>query len=136
MPASKASFVRAMAESGVSLEGLMTTAQPAANASAILRVIIAARKFHGVMILQTPTGSLKVITVVLAYEEGITSPYERMASSANYATEDAAYLTSPSASARGLPFSNERIAATYWYSLATTDASHRFYPKLTIVLIL
>jgi hypothetical protein len=75
---------------GVSLGGLITAEQPAANAGAILRVIIAAGKFHGVMMPQTPTGSLNVKTVVLGYCEGIVSPYERVASSANQLTKDAA----------------------------------------------
>ena len=74
MPACSASFVRAAAVKGVSLGGLITTAQPAANAGAILRVIIAAGKFHGVMMPHTPTGSLKVNTTDLAYELGMLSP--------------------------------------------------------------
>jgi hypothetical protein len=71
----------------------MTAAQPAANAGAILRVIIAdislaqwtiielflweylpAGKFHGVIIPHTPTGSLKVSTVVCGVDDGIVSP--------------------------------------------------------------
>lgn len=52
----------------------MTTEQPAANAGAIFRVIMAAGKFHGVMIPHTPTGCLSVKTVVLGREEGMTSP--------------------------------------------------------------
>lgn len=49
-PASIASLVSAAHVYGVSLGGLTTTEQPAAKAGAILRVIIAAGKFHGVMI--------------------------------------------------------------------------------------
>lgn len=45
---------------------------------------------YGVIIPQTPTGSLKVITVVCGVEEGIVSPYARVASSANQDTNDAA----------------------------------------------
>lgn len=90
IPASTASLVSAAHVYGVSLGGLITTEQPAANAGAILRVIIAAGKFQGVMIPQTPTGSLKVRTVVLGYCDGIVSPYDRVASSANHDTNDAA----------------------------------------------
>lgn len=97
---------------GVSLGGFITTAHPAAKAGATFRVIIAAGKFHGVIIPQTPTGSLKVRTVFPAKEDGITSPYERGASSENQFTNDAAYLTSPCASANVFPFSRERIKAT------------------------
>lgn len=80
----------ARAVNGVSLGGLMTTEHPAANAGAIFLVIIAAGKFHGVIIPQTPTGSLNVKTVVFLYDEGMVSPYDRVASSANQATKEAA----------------------------------------------
>ena len=46
----------ASAVSGVSLAGLSTTVQPAASAGPILRVAIAAGKFHGVISRLTPTG--------------------------------------------------------------------------------
>ena len=46
----------ASAVSGVSLAGLRITVQPAASAGPILRVAIAAGKFHGVTSTQTPTG--------------------------------------------------------------------------------
>ena len=46
----------AIAVSGVSAAGLRTTVQPAARAGAILRVAIAAGKFHGVTSAATPTG--------------------------------------------------------------------------------
>jgi hypothetical protein len=52
----------------------MTTEHPAANAGAILRVIMAAGKFQGVMMPHTPTGCFIVNTVVLGREDGITSP--------------------------------------------------------------
>ena len=41
----------------MSSAGLQTTVQPAASAGAILRAIIAAGKFHGVIAATTPTGS-------------------------------------------------------------------------------
>ena len=47
-PASWSTSATASAVSGVSVAGLSTTAQPAARAGAILRVAIAAGKFHGV----------------------------------------------------------------------------------------
>ena len=65
IPASTASFPSAIALNGVSLGGLTITEQPAANAGATFLVIMAAGKFQGVMIPQTPTGSLKVMTVEL-----------------------------------------------------------------------
>ena len=39
----------------------MTTVLPAASAGASLRVIIAAGKFHGVIIATTPTGGCRVM---------------------------------------------------------------------------
>ena len=47
-PASASTSATASAVSGVSVAGLSTTAQPAASAGAILRVAMAAGKFHGV----------------------------------------------------------------------------------------
>ena len=56
MPASSSSSPIRSAVSGVSFGGLMTAAFPAPSAGASLRVIIAAGKFHGVMIATTPIG--------------------------------------------------------------------------------
>ncbi len=56
-PASSRIATIASAVSGVSLAGLSTMVQPAASAGAILRVAIAAGKFHGVTRTQMPTGS-------------------------------------------------------------------------------
>ncbi len=55
-PASERIAATASADSGVSLAGLSTTVQPAASAGPILRVAIAAGKFHGVTSTATPTG--------------------------------------------------------------------------------
>ena len=55
-PASVSRRAIASAVRGVSAAGLSTTVQPAASAGAILRVIIAAGKFHGVTSAATPTG--------------------------------------------------------------------------------
>ena len=82
-PASMANFVNARQVYGVSLGGFITTEHPAAKAGAIFLVIIAAGKFHGVMIPHTPMGSLMVERDVLGYDEGIVTPYDRVASSAN-----------------------------------------------------
>jgi len=73
-PAWIASFVRARQVNGVSDGGLITTVQPAASAGAILRVIMAAGKFHGVMIAQVPTGSVIVYNVVWEVEDGMDVP--------------------------------------------------------------
>lgn len=91
----------------------MTTEQPAANAGATFRVIMAAGKFHGVIIPQTPTGSRTVYSVVCAEDDGMVAPYDRVASSANHEMNDAAYTTSPLASPNVLPFSRLRIVATF-----------------------
>ena len=55
-PASSSSGISASMVSGVSLAGLSTTVQPAASAGPILRVAIAAGKFHGVTSTATPAG--------------------------------------------------------------------------------
>ena len=55
-PASSSSAATARAVSGVSAAGLRTAVQPAASAGAILRVAMAAGKFHGVTRTLTPTG--------------------------------------------------------------------------------
>lgn len=53
-------------------------------------MIIAAGKFQGVIIPHTPTGSRTVIKLVWGLEEGIVTPYDRVASSANHAMKLAA----------------------------------------------
>src|SRR4030081_941348 len=53
-PASSSSGISASMVSGVSEAGLSTTGQPAASAGPILRVAIAAGKFHGVTSTATP----------------------------------------------------------------------------------
>ena len=55
-PARRRISAIAMAVSGVSPAGLSTTEHPAARAGPILRVAIAAGKFHGVISSATPTG--------------------------------------------------------------------------------
>ncbi len=68
--------------SGVSEAGLSTTGQPAASAGPILRVAMAAGKFHGVTSTATPAGLC--CTTMRAPEAGArdTSPILRTASSA------------------------------------------------------
>ena len=73
-PARSANTASANAVSGVCSAGLTTTGQPAANAGATLRVIIAAGKFHGVMAAQTPIGCFSTIRRWFATVWGITSP--------------------------------------------------------------
>ena len=85
-PASTASSTSASEVSGVSSAGLATTVQPAASAGAILRAIIAAGKFHGVIAATTPTGSRSASIRRPATGAGMTSPLARVASSANHST--------------------------------------------------
>ena len=83
-PASSASLTSASEVSGVSSAGLHTTVQPAASAGAILRAIMAAGKFHGVMAATTPTGSFNANMRRPGTGAGMTSPLARVASSANH----------------------------------------------------
>lgn len=94
----------------------MTTEQPAAKAGAAFLVIMAAGKFQGVIIPHTPMGSFITITVVFGIDEGIRSPYDLGASSANHEMKLAAYTISLSASANVLPFSRHKIVATVFES--------------------
>ena len=90
IPARSARTPSANALSGVSSEGLTTTEHPAASAAAAFLVIMASGKFHGVMAAHTPTGWRVAKTLVSRSCVGITSPYARLASSANHSTNDAA----------------------------------------------
>jgi hypothetical protein len=76
--------------SGVWLAGLSTTEQPAASAGAILRVAIAAGKFHGVISTDTPIGSRRTTIVLSPAGESRKSPPIRTASSANQRKNSAA----------------------------------------------
>jgi hypothetical protein len=81
------------------------TGQPAASAGPILRVAIAAGKFHGVIRTQTPTG-WRTTRIRLAPAGAVVSvPSPRTASSAYQRKNSAAYATSPRASTSALPFS-------------------------------
>ena len=73
-PASSASTASAMAESGVCSAGLIIIEQPAANAGAALRVIIAIGKFHGVIAAVTPIGCLITNKRLSLATVGIVSP--------------------------------------------------------------
>ena len=90
MPARRASTPNAIALYGVSAAGLTTMVQPAARAGAALRAIIAAGKFQGVIAAHTPMASRTTTSRLSAAGDGITSPYRRLASSANHSTKDAA----------------------------------------------
>jgi hypothetical protein len=80
----------ASAVSGVSDAGLSTTVQPAARAGPILRVAIAAGKFHGVTRAETPTGREVTIVRVPPAGDSAKSPSGRTASSANQRKNSAA----------------------------------------------
>ncbi len=80
----------ARAVSGVSAAGFSTTLQPAASAGPILRVAIAAGKFHGVTSAATPTGRVVTIVRVPPAGDGPKSPSVRTASSANQRKNSAA----------------------------------------------
>ena len=81
-PASSRIAAIASAVSGVSLAGLRTTVHPAASAGPILRVAIAAGKFHGVTSTQMPTGCWSTRILLVPAGAVITSPMPRTASSA------------------------------------------------------
>src|SRR5689334_23935123 len=89
-PASRRMSATANAHSGVSLAGLSTTVQPAASAGPILRVAMAAGKFHGVTRTLTPTGWR--ITMMRLAPDGavVTAPSIRTASSAYHRKNPAA----------------------------------------------
>ena len=76
--------------SGVSAAGLSTTVQPAASAGAILRVAMAAGKFHGVTSAATPTGWWVTIVRVPPAGRRAVAPSLRTASSANQRKNSAA----------------------------------------------
>mmetsp|Transcript_22268 Transcript_22268/g.48600 ORF Transcript_22268/g.48600 Transcript_22268/m.48600 type:complete len:283 (-) Transcript_22268:288-1136(-) len=123
MPASSASAMSASAENGVISDGLTTIVHPAAKAAAAFRVIMADGKFHGVIAAQTPTGCLKTSMRRSEDVDGITSPYVRLASSANHSIKLAAYEISPIASANGFPCSLIMMyARSFW--LASTRSYH------------
>ena len=84
MPAWRLSSAKAKADKGVCSAGLITIVQPAAKAGAILRVIIAIGKFHGVMAAHTPIGCLSTsMRLSLQVLAGML-PATRLASSANH----------------------------------------------------
>jgi hypothetical protein len=72
----------ANAVSGVSVAGLRTTVQPAASAGPILRVAIAAGKFHGVTRTATPIGCRSTMILFVPAGAVCTVPAARTASSA------------------------------------------------------
>ena len=104
-PASARIATIASAVSGVSDAGLRMTEHPAASAGPILRVAMAAGKFHGVMRSETPIGWRR--TMILFVPAGACSitPPRRTASSAYQRKNSAAYATSLRASASAFPFS-------------------------------
>ncbi len=89
-PASSMSAATASAVSGVSAAGFSTTVHPAASAGAILRVAIAAGKFHGVTSTLTPTGWWVTTIRFAPLGEWPTSPRRRTTSSAYHRKNSAA----------------------------------------------
>ena len=125
-PASSRIFAISSAVSGVSEAGFRMTVQPAASAGPILRVAIAAGKFHGVTSTAMPTGCWS--TMILLAPEGavMTEPEPRTASSAYQRKNSAAYAVSPRASGRALPFSSEmRWAISSRRSVISSNALRR-----------
>ena len=72
------------------MAGLRTTAQPAASAGAILRVAMAAGKFHGVTRKATPTGWCTTRMRLAPLGAVVSSPDRRTASSLNQRKNSAA----------------------------------------------
>ena len=95
------------AVSGVSEAAFKITVQPAASAGPIFRVAIAAGKFQGVMRSETPIGWCVTRIRLSPLGAARKSPGVRTASSANHRKNSAAYVTSPFASEKVLPFSIE-----------------------------
>src|ERR1019366_140981 len=124
-PASASRPAMASAVSGVSEAGLSTTVQPAASAGPILRVAIAAGKFHGVTSTETPTGCR--MTRILFAPDGacISTPSIRTASSAYQRKNSAAYVASAFASRSALPFSATISRASASASLVISSKVRR-----------
>ena len=105
IPARCANSAKAKAHKGVCSAGLITMVQPAAIAGAILRVIIAIGKFHGVIATHTPIACFRTSMRLSPQVLSRMAPVTRFDSSANHSTNEAPYATSPRDSTRGLPCS-------------------------------
>ena len=105
-PTSSSTRASASIDSGVSAAGLITIVQPAAIAGPIFRVPIASGKFHGVMNRQGPTGWRIVSNRDAPLGATLYEPSIRQASSENQRKNSAAYVTSATDSASGLPISS------------------------------
>ena len=110
-PAASMRWTTARVVRGVSDAGFTMAVQPAARAGPILRVAMAAGKFHGVIITLTPTGWSTVMILLSPAGARRTSPPIRGASSENQRKNSAAYRTSPRASGNALPFSRTMSSA-------------------------
>ena len=100
--------------------------QPAASAGPILRVAIAAGKFHGVTSTAMPTGCWSTRIRLAPDGAVITVPEARTASSAYHRKNSAAYAVSPRASGSALPFSSEiRWAISSARSVISSKALRR-----------
>ena len=129
-PASASSAASSNAVSGVSCAGLSTTVQPAASAGPILRVAIAAGKFHGVSSSATPTG-LRNVRIRFAPDGAVrSSPPTRTASSANQRKNSAAYVASARASVKDLPISSAiRYARSSLRALISSNVRRSTSPR-------
>ena len=105
-PASSIRWTTASVVNGVSEAGLTMAVHPAASAGPSFLVAIAAGKFHGVTITETPTGWRKVMIRLSPPGAVRTSPPTRAASSENHLKNSAAYRTSARASGKAFPFSS------------------------------
>jgi hypothetical protein len=88
-PASRRIAATASAVSGVSLAGFRTTVHPAASAGAILRVAMAAGKFHGVTSTLTPTGWRRTM-IRLAPDGAVARPPSIRTASSAYQRKNSA----------------------------------------------
>ena len=129
-PASARMSATASAVNGVSAAALSTTVQPAASAGPILRVAIAAGKFHGVTSRDTPTGWRVTRIQYAPLGARRYSPSMRTASSEYQRKNSAAYATSAIASATILPFSREiSSASSRWRAIISSNALRRISPR-------
>ena len=89
IPARCANSAKAKAHKGVCSAGLITMVQPAAIAGAILRVIIAIGKFHGVIATHTPIACFRTSMRLSPQVLSRMAPVTRFDSSANHSTNEA-----------------------------------------------
>jgi hypothetical protein len=111
-PASWRARARCVADRGVSSAGMNTTVLPETSAGAVFHAGMAMGKFHGVMSVKTPRGPRRVVTLVPGSPLGSTSPVAAHPREPKNRDTSTARVTLPRASARVLPSSRTRSAAT------------------------